>query len=136
MSNKLMFSTSTAIELLTGYFNALSKDKKTLFLKKTFENNRDTELLIEYIKSPETYVDNSTELKIGDTIYVEKNVNWSATLEWAKNNNLIFDDYFCAATIIDFDFVPDTKIKVIMHGSQNDKVIDVYTHQHIKLDLV
>lgn len=129
----------TVSELLVGFLKSLPKDQHELFIRKIIgERPSGIEDLLLYIKNPKKYlhVEKESTYSIGDTIYFEPGIHYGSTLEKEIKLGNVIDKLLVPATILDFEFFPDPRIIVRLHGrDKKDRLSTI--HSYIKpLDLV
>ena len=77
------------------------------------------------------------DLKIGNTVYLKKDIHWSSELKRQTEAGNIIENTFCLATIVDFNFNPFQQIIVRLHGTSNDTELSkVSSNNIVNLDLI
>jgi len=121
-------------EMLMGYLSNLPAEKKELFFDKIKgKNSTSLDSLISFIHDPKTYKHKTSQLSIGDTVYIDCENIWSNDTKKQKmQDGLIIDNLIRPALIVDIIFFPEEILTIKYHDEQNKEMTTDISNHYIK----
>lgn len=138
---KVSLSKKTVTRMLWTHLCKLNEEQKHMFFDKFITSNGENlEQLMDFVKSPIKFRHintNGHNIGIGDTVYIDAEHMWTSDKEEKIKNNTIIDGTLRPATVVDFEFIPETRMVVQFHDVKDKKETQaIGNHYLVKTEFI